>query len=242
MSLNPRSSMNASGNDLKAVRVLIVEDEPEIAEILDAFFAREEADRLVARDGETAIEAARWWRPELVILDLRLPKRDGFSVLAELRSGSPSPHVIVLSALGDDLDKLAGFRLGCDDYVVKPFNPLEVVARARAVIRRRNNEDVRATLSLSSLRIDLEAHQAFASEAAIDLTPVEFKLLRILMERSGRLVTRGQLVDAALDEEAFDRSVVPHMSRLRQKLDRHACSDIRLTSVRGEGYRLDLVR
>jgi two-component system response regulator AdeR len=228
-----------SDDGLRGARVMIVEDEPEIADILDAFFAREGADRLVCRDGEDALASARWWRPDVMILDLKLPKRDGLSVLAELRATHPSPRVIVLSALGEDIDKMAGFRLGCDDYVVKPFNPLEVVARARAVIRRQNAEPSRQVLTFAGVRIDLEAHRAFLGTNSLDLTPVEFKLLRLLVERAGRLVTRGQLVEAALDDDAFDRSVDPHISRMRQKLDGHADAGVRVASIRGEGYRLD---
>ena len=108
-------------------RVLIVEDEPQIAEIIDAFLAREGAQRLLARDGDDALTAAGYWRPDVVVLDLKLPKRDGYSVLSELRARQ-GPPVVILSALGEDVDKLMGFRLGCDDYMVKPFNPLELMA------------------------------------------------------------------------------------------------------------------
>lgn len=222
--------------ELRGRRVLLVEDEAEIAEILDAFFAREGSERLIARDGEDALKAVAFWRPDLIILDVRLPKRDGLSVLAELR-GRGGPPVIIVSALGEDIDKLSGFRLGCDDYVVKPFNPLEVLARAKAVLRRPTAEATGRTITLGALRIDLEAHAAFLNGEPLALTPTEYKLLVALAERPGQLLSRAQLVEAALGDDAFDRSVNPHISRLRQKLDE--CGGVALVAVRGEGYRLE---
>jgi two-component system, OmpR family, response regulator AdeR len=224
-------------------KILIVEDEPEIAEILDAFFEREGAQRLVSRDGEDALAALRYWRPDLMVLDLKLPKRDGFSVLADARARG-GPPVIVVTALGEDVDKLAGFRLGCDDYLVKPFNPLELIARAKAVLRRPEQAGAPAHIQFGKLRIDLEAHTAAIGGIPLTLTPTEFRLLRLLAERGGRLVSRGQLVEAALDDDAFDKSVNPHMSRLRQKLQEQSPTGrggaVRVASVRSEGYRLEI--
>ena len=222
-------------------RVLIVEDEPQIAEIIDVFLAREGVSRLIARDGEDALNAASYWQPDLVILDLKLPKRDGYSVLAELRSRSDVP-VIILSALGEDVDKLSGFRLGCDDYMVKPFNPLELIARARAVSGRRLRTDSGRILAIGPLRIDLDAHQASLADEILSLTPTEFRILQVLAERGGKLVTRSQIVDAAMDEEAFDKSVNPHISRLRQKIEERTQGGLRLVSVRAEGYRLEVLQ
>lgn len=226
-------------------RILIAEDEPEIAAILQAFLDREGAQHLVARDGADALDAARYWRPDLVILDLNLPKRDGLSVLAELRACA-GPPVIIVTAMGEDVDRLLGFRLGCDDYVVKPFNPLEVVARAKAVLHRgRALAEPTRRLSLGCLQIDVEAHSATLLGAVLSLTPTEFKILKLLVERAGRLVSRGQLVELAMGEDAYDKSVNPHISRLRQKLEDARGSErqpaLRLVSVQREGYRLDLV-
>ena len=225
---------------LAGIKILIVEDEPEIAEIVDAFFRRENADCLIVGDGETAVDTARWWQPDIVILDLRLPGRDGMSVLAELRGGAVQPSVIILSALGEHIDKLAGFRLGCDDYVVKPFNPLEVVARAKVLAGRQRRQTAHAVRSYGNIRIDIDAFCAFVGSQPLDLTATEFKLLHLFVERGGRMISRGQIVDIALGEETFDRSVDPHISRLRQKLERQHGSGVCLTSIRGQGYRLDL--
>lgn len=221
---------------LQGKRVLIVEDESAIAEIIDVFLGRESALRLVARDGDDALSAAAYWRPHLIVLDLKLPKRDGYSVLAELRARG-GPPVIILSALGEDVDKLTGFRLGCDDYLVKPFNPLELIARAKAVLRRKTLLEPSRILTLGDLQVDLDRHVAVVGATPLELTPTEFRILKVLAERAGRLVSRGQLVDSAMDGEAFDKSVNPHISRLRQKLE--ALGNLRLVSVRSEGYRLE---
>ncbi|MFN7416919.1 response regulator transcription factor [Phenylobacterium sp.] len=223
-------------SELDGVRILIVEDEPAIADIVDVFLGRENALRLIARDGDDALSAAAYWRPQLIVLDLKLPKRDGYAVLAELRARG-GPPVIILSALGEDVDKLTGFRLGCDDYLVKPFNPLELIARAKAVLRRKNLLEPSRIVTLGDLQVDLDRHVASVGETLLELTPTEFRILRVLAERAGRLVSRGQLVDSAMDGEAFDKSVNPHISRLRQKLE--ALGNLRLVSVRSEGYRLE---
>jgi two-component system response regulator AdeR len=166
-------------------------------------------------------------------------------VLAEWR-GRGGPPVIIVTAMGEDVDRLLGFRLGCDDYVVKPFNPLEVVARAKAVLQRgAPAAQPPSRLRLGGLSIDLEAHTATLHDAALNLTPTEFRLLRLLAERAGRLVTRSQLVEIAMGEDAFDKSVNPHISRLRHKLEDGGTPgqrlQLRLVSVQREGYRLDVI-
>jgi two-component system response regulator AdeR len=230
---------------LQNKRILIAEDEPEIAAILQAFFAREQAQVLISPNGADAIQAAQHWRPDLVLLDIHLPQRDGLSVLAEWR-GRGGPPVIIVTAMGEDVDRLLGFRLGCDDYVVKPFNPLEVVARAKAVLQRgAPAAQPPSRLRLGGLSIDLGAHTATLHDAALNLTPTEFRLLRLLAERAGRLVTRSQLVEIAMGEDAFDKSVNPHISRLRHKLEDGGTPgqrpQLRLVSVQREGYRLDVI-
>jgi two-component system, OmpR family, response regulator AdeR len=224
---------------LQGTKVLIAEDEPELAEILEAFLKREGSECLIARDGIDALDAVRWWQPDIVVLDIGLPLRDGFSVLAELRADGAPVSVLIVSAMSEDIDKLTGFRLGCDDYLAKPFNPLELVARAKLLAWRPNRQAKHRTLNFGKVRIDLDALIAFTGGEMLSLTPVEFRLLRLLVERAGRLVSRSQIVDNVLSEDAYDKSVNPHICRLRQKLDL-AAAGISLTSLRGEGYRLDL--
>lgn len=232
---------NAASPSLSGYRILIVEDEPEIAEILFSFLTREEARCMVVRDGGAVRETLWRWHPQLVLLDMKLPKRNGWSVLADLRETHPDLPVMVISALGDDVDKLSGFRLGCDDYVVKPFNPLEIVARASVLLRRGRMAAPIIATSHGALRIDRGGFRAFYGDQLLDLTRVEFLLLDALVNVQGRVVSRGFLIETALDGDAFDRSVDPHISRLRQKLASVAGAQVTIAAVRGEGYRLDVV-
>ncbi len=227
---------------LRGRRVLIVEDEPEIADILEAFLAREEAHCLVLRDGSEVTETVRRWHPDLMLLDMKLPRRNGWSVLADLRETEPGLPVLVISALGDDTDKLMGFRLGCDDYVVKPFNQPEVVARAQALLRRARPAGAAPLPGFGPIRIDRAGFRAFVEDRPLELTRIEFLLLAALVGIQGRVASRGFLVDTVLEGDAVDRSVDPHISRLRQKLAAVAGNRIVIAGVRGEGYRLDVDR
>lgn len=222
--------------------ILIVEDEPEIAEILESYFAREGFRVICARDGSTGLAHHQSLRPDLVVLDIKLPGQDGYEVLATIRRRGQTP-VIMVTALAEDLDKLQALRIGADDYVVKPFNPLEVVARARAVLRRTRGADADQLLRLGALSVDPDAYRASvgagASQVVLDLTPTEFRILAHMARYPGRAFSRGDLVDACLPEgAALDRTVDSHVSNLRRKLAAAGAGDM-LEGVRGIGYRLD---
>jgi two-component system response regulator TctD len=227
-------------SELDGVRILIVEDEPAIADIVDVFLGRENALRLIARDGDDALSAAAYWRPHLIVLDLKLPKRDGYAVLAELRARG-GPPVIILSALGEDVDKLTGFRLGCDDYLVKPFDLDELEARLRALIRRHQGE---GDLRCGRLRLERSGPACWIDERPLDLPAREAALLRALMLRSGQTVAREHLHHAVFpvnepggpggtspQGDALD--VVVH--RLRKRL---AGAALEIVTLRGIGYML----
>jgi two-component system response regulator AdeR len=222
--------------------ILIVEDEPEIAEILEAYFVREGYRTVRAADGETALQHHRMLKPDLVVLDVRLPKRDGVQVLADIRRSADTP-VIMASALGDDLDKLTALRLGADDYVVKPFNPVEIVARARAVIRRASGRGAARLVRVGAVEIDPSAHVArvlgVEETAPLDLTLTEFRLLAHMAPEPTRVFTRAELLDACLPNEtdAMERTVDSHVSKLRKKLEAAGVAGW-LDGVRGVGYRL----
>ncbi|MDQ7246186.1 response regulator [Dongia sedimenti] len=222
--------------------VLIVEDEPEIAEILETYFAREGFRVISAGDGPTCLAHHQRLRPDLVVLDIKLPGQDGYEVLAAIRRRGDTP-VIMVTALAEDLDKLQALRIGADDYVVKPFNPLEVVARARAVLRRTMGRGPDHLLRLGPLTVDPQAYRAVVESVAgpvvLDLTPTEFRILAHMAGSSGRAFERGELVDACLPEgEALDRTVDSHVSNLRRKLAAAGAGGM-LVGVRGVGYRLD---
>jgi len=220
--------------------ILIVEDEPEIAEILDAYLVREGFRTYRAADGQVAIDVQPSIKPDLVLLDVKMPRRDGWAVLAELsrRGGTP---VIMLTALDEDIDRLQGLRLGADDYIVKPFNPVEVVARVHAVLRRTSGLRAQRVLRAGALEIDTESYQASVHTSGgstpLALTLTEFRILAHMMKSPNRVFSRSELVDACLPgSDALERTVDSHMSNLRKKLEQAGKSDA-ITVVRGVGYR-----
>lgn len=224
--------------------VLIVEDETEIADIIAAYLEREQLRVVRAADGRSALELHRSARPDLVLLDVQLPGIDGWSVLSQLRQSSDTP-IIMLTALDQDLDKLTALRMGADDYVVKPFNPAEVAARVRAVLRRTLRVAPRqaaASLRAGPLLIDPQTHsvhvegEGYSHELLLTLT--EFKLLHCMALAPTRIFSRGELMHQCLPEsEALERTVDSHVSKLRRKLDDVGVANMP-ASVRGVGYRL----
>ncbi|RBO91214.1 response regulator [Pseudochrobactrum asaccharolyticum] len=221
--------------------ILIIEDEPEIADILRRYFEREGFRTVSAGDGETGLSHHLRLKPDLVVLDVKLPRQDGFEVLSALRQRGDTP-VIMVTALAQDIDKLQALRSGADDYVVKPFNPLEVVARAKVVLRR-SGHNRKSVMRVGALLIDMDAHTAIAEVSHqrrnLDLTRTEFRLLAHMAQWPNRVFERGELVDACLPEgDAVDRTVDSHISKLRRKLH-EAGVDNQLTGVRGVGYRLE---
>lgn len=224
-----------------AALVLIAEDDEEIASILDAYLQREEFRTVLARDGRTALDLHLALKPDLVLLDVNMPRLDGWEVLAELRRRGTTP-AIMITALDKDIDRLQGLRIGADDYVVKPFNPIEVVARAKAVLRRSGLATAGGILRVGDLSIDLDGYQASfgtGSEARpLALTLTEFRILAHMARNPGKVFTRGELVDACLPgSDALDRTVDSHLSKLRKKLEQAGAHGL-LPGVRGIGYRL----
>lgn len=223
--------------------ILIVEDEREISEILDAYLTRDGFRTSCALDGHAAVELYKALKPDLVILDIGLPKQDGFAVLTELRRLGATP-VIMVTARSEDIDRLIALRTGADDYVIKPFNPQEVVERVKAVLRRTNGAMAQnAVLRFGPIALDRDAHEvnvtAGSAPMPMSLTLSEFHLLEHLMSAPRRVFSRAELLDACLpDSNAFDRTVDSHISHLRKKL--HACgAHGYIQSIRGLGYRLE---
>ncbi|URI08540.1 response regulator [Aquincola tertiaricarbonis] len=224
--------------------ILVVEDEPGIADVLLAYLRRDGMRAELATSGEAALDTFRRLRPDLVLLDVRLPGIDGLDVLRVLRAESHVP-VLMVTARAEDVDKLLALRMGADDYVVKPFSPPEVVERVRAVLRRtgigRQAELAPAVLRVGQLEIDPQAHRArVIGDAPQDLalTLTEFRLLACLAAQPQRCFSRAQLVEAALpDSDALERVIDSHLSKLRRKLEQAGLPEL-IDTVRGVGYRL----
>jgi two-component system response regulator AdeR len=223
--------------------VLIIEDEPEIVDIVRAYLARDGLRTASAGDGREGLRQHLALKPDLVLLDVQMPEPDGWQVLAELRRRGDTP-VIMLTAHDQDLDKLLALRVGADDYVVKPFNPAEVVARVRAVLRRSRAGGTGSAgmLRCGPLEIDLDTHQARAvadgASTLLPLTLTEFRLAVYLARNPQRVVSRAELLAGCLPEgDALERTVDSHISKLRRKLEDAGVAGMPY-SLRGVGYRM----
>jgi two-component system response regulator ResD len=226
-------------------RVLVVDDEPMVREVLSRYLVRDGFDVEVAEDGELALAAFEARRPDLVLLDLMLPRLDGFEVFRRIRAQAPSP-VIMITARGDVTDRIVGLEIGADDYVSKPFSPAEVVARVRAVLRRGADagegvtED-REVLRFDDLEIDPAAREVRVAGRAVSLTPREFDLLDFLASNPRTVFSRYRLLDELWDV-AYDgdpATVTVHVRRLREKIESDPSRPRRLVTVWGSGYRFE---
>ena len=216
--------------------VVVVEDDPHIADLVDLYLRREGFRVLLAGDGEKGLEIFRQEDPAIVILDVGLPgPRDGFDVCRDIRAGSSVP-VLFLTARDDEVDRILGLELGADDYLVKPFSPRELVARVRAILRRtREGPAPQDVIALGDLEVDLRRREARHSGNVIALTTREFDLLAFLANNVGLALTRQQLLDGVWGSDWYgdERTVDVHVAQLRKKLG----SDLPLATVWGVGYR-----
>ena len=220
--------------------ILVVEDEMKIARLVRDYLAHAGFEVIVTGDGESALASARGHRPDLIVLDLGLPGRDGLDVTRELRRTSNVP-IVMLTARGDETDRVAGLELGADDYVVKPFSPKELVARVRAVLRR--SSAARAAgpevLRVADVELDVPRMRVRVRGRTVEVTPTEFELLATLMREPGRVFTRGQLLDAihGVAFESYERAIDAHVKNVRRKIEPVAGRPRYLLTVRGVGYR-----
>jgi len=224
-------------------RILVVDADRQIARLLRTYLEQSGYQALVAHDGESALHIIRRERPDLVLLDLMLPNRDGWEVTRVVRGDDSLQGLplIMLTARADDQDKIVGLELGADDYVTKPFNPREVVARVRAVLRRVQGEaPPPRMLQAGPLAMDLDQHQVQVQGRPVHLTRTEFKLLQVLAENPGRTFTRLELIEKALGYgyEGLERSVDSHVKNMRRKLDDANSGNALIETVFGVGYRL----
>jgi len=224
-------------------RVLVVDDEPIVREVLSRYLRDEGFAVDEAGDGDQALAAIERARPDVVILDLMLPRMDGFEVFRRLR-GPHAPATIMLTAKGTETDRIVGLELGADDYVTKPFSPREVVARVRSVLRRVAAvaaDQERSTLVFDDLEIDCDRRQVHVRGIEIHLTRKEFDLLHFLATNSSVVFTRAQLLDRVWDFawDGDSSTVTVHIRRLREKIEVDPSRPQRLTTVWGVGYRFD---
>ena len=225
---------NLSGN-----KILIVDDEKQIIEIVKAYLEREGYRTLVAYDGRTALTLARKEHPNLIILDLMLPEITGWDVCRTLRAESDVP-IIMLTARDDTTDKIVGLELGADDYVSKPFDPKELVSRVKAVLRRYSAKPKRGLINIGDLIIDLQKRQVRRGEAEIQLTALEFDLLKTMAENPGGVYSRMQLLDKLQGEayEGYERTIDSHIKNLRKKIEPDSEHPRYILTVYGVGYKV----
>ncbi|MGQ0662651.1 MAG: phosphate regulon transcriptional regulator PhoB [Pseudomonadota bacterium] len=222
--------------------ILVVEDEPALVELLRYNLEKEDFRVSAAADGEEALAALAVDKPDLVILDWMLPLVSGLEVCRQLRrkpdtSGLP---VIMLTALGEEADRMRGFAVGADDYLAKPFSPRELVARVHAVLRRARPAVAGQSLSYAGMVVDPMERRVVRNGRPVHLGPTEFRLLVVLIERPGRVLSREQLLDAVWGREAEveERTVDAHIARLRRALNGPGEADL-IRTVRAAGYALD---
>jgi DNA-binding response OmpR family regulator len=222
--------------------ILVVEDELSIARIVRDYLAHEGFEVEHAADGEAALIVARNIKPDLIVLDLRLPKRDGLDVAREVRKTSNVP-ILMLTARGEEADRVAGLELGADDYMVKPFSPRELVARIRAVLRRSAGTTPGAAevYETGGLKVDVQMMRAQLDGRVLDLTPTEFQLLTAFARQPGRVFTRSQLLDAVhgVAFESYERAIDAHIKNLRKKIEPSPSEPQHILTVHGVGYRLN---
>lgn len=221
--------------------ILIIEDDANTAALITLYCEREGFRTLAVADGLSGLDRAKKEQPDLVILDLMLPEMDGWEVCRRLRQVSDIP-IIMLTARGDEIDRVSGLSLGADDYVVKPFSPRELVERIKAILRRtqRSRPQKSKVLSHATLRLDLEKRRLSVENRSVDLTPHEYRLLETLMTSPGRIYTRDELLDRLYpkgDALVIDRVVDVHIGKLRQKIEPDPPDPIYILTVRGVGYR-----
>jgi two-component system alkaline phosphatase synthesis response regulator PhoP len=222
-------------------KILVVDDELTLLNTVHAYLEQEGYDVQTAVNGRAALIIFRDFQPDLVVLDIMLPELDGLEVLRQIRQTSEA-YVIMLTAKADETDKIIGLGLGADDYVTKPFSPRELVARIKAALRRASGSSSSKTELVScQLRLDMDGRLAWKNGKLLDLTPIEFDLLHVLLKNNGRALSREQLIEQVWSHDYYgdDRVVDVHIGRLRKKVEDDPAHPILIATVWGAGYRLE---
>lgn len=223
------------------VKVLVVEDESSIRKFIAINLERSGFEVLEAGSGEKALEMAAAYKPVVMVLDIMLPGIDGFQVCTKLRAEMPEMIVIMLTARGQDIDKITGLELGADDYIVKPFNPRELTARIRAILRRAESPKAADNTSLcfQNLHMDLNSQKFFKDDNEIELTPTEFSVLRMFMSNIGRALSRNELFNSVWGKNYFGdlKTLDVYIRRIREKIEENPSKPQYIETVWGYGYR-----
>jgi two-component system alkaline phosphatase synthesis response regulator PhoP len=230
-----------------AYKILVVDDEKTLVDTVRAYLENEGYAVRSALDGPAAVREARAFRPDLVVLDIMLPGMDGLEVLRQLRqetrdSQLQDVYVIMLTAKADETDKIVGLTMGADDYMTKPFSPRELVARVKAALRRiRGQGPARSNLVFKRIRVEVDARLAWKDEKPLELTPIEFDLLHVLVRNAGRALSREQLIEQVWGYDYYgdDRVVDVHVGRLRKKIEDDPAEPTLIATVWGAGYRFE---
>ncbi|EGQ0299051.1 response regulator transcription factor [Staphylococcus pseudintermedius] len=230
-----------------AQRVLVVDDEQSIVTLLKYNLEQSGYVVEVAQDGEEALQKEKETKPDLIVLDVMLPKRDGIEVCKTIRSDKNQVPILMLTAKDDEFDRVLGLELGADDYMTKPFSPREVVARVKAILRRSSlvdhvrKEEEDEDIVIGSIRIRPDFFEVYRNDELLELTPKEFELLLYLVERQGRVITREHMLNSVWNYEfAGDSRIVDvHISHLRDKLEENPKQPQFIKTVRGLGYKLE---
>ena len=223
--------------------ILIADDDTELCDLLREYLGQEGFGVRLAHDGEQALAESRRPGLDVMVLDIMMPRMNGIDVLRKLRKESELP-VIMLTARGDDLDRIIGLELGADDYLAKPANPRELLARIRAILRRSRTNSTVAILEIDDLVLNQAGRELHCDGQSVDLTSTEFSILQLLLQRSGEVVEKKDLYLAALGRQpvAYDRSIDMHVSNLRRKLGPAKDGSDRIETIRGIGYQYRQVR
>lgn len=222
------------------VKLLLIDDDIELCELLIEYLATEGYEVSAVHDGEAGVHAALSKEYQLVLLDVTLPKLNGFDVLKKIRQSSDIP-VLMLTARGDDVDRIIGLEFGADDYLPKPYNHRELVARIKAIMRRGRTpaaETSSRVLSIDDITLNLANREAKLGEKVLELTATEFMVLKALIEKAGELISRDELTQIALNRRLtlYDRAIDMHVSNVRKKIGTRPDGSARIKTVRGAGY------
>lgn len=219
-------------------KILIAEDDADIRDVVKLYLESEGFQVICAENGRQAMEMVNMYHPSLAILDIMMPELNGLDLTRKLREQTMMP-IIILSARNQDYDKILGLNIGADDYMTKPFNPLELVARVKALIRRTSiSYDV---ISVRDFQLDVSAHTLMKNGCLIPLTPMEYKILHVMMQSPGRIFTKVQLYENVCGEyfESDDNTIMVHISRIREKIEDNPKKPVHIITVRGVGYKFE---